>query len=131
MLDNRVDAEVALLDVSALTISRLEYGDTARVHHPRVLQSVTPKLLLRSFHKDTNRRARYRKAQRFFDQEYIQRELRAYHISMDTILIPESIMHFYSYARYRLLCSRRIHTRRTKRSQEFARPFSAETHVWS
>jgi hypothetical protein len=125
MFDNRVDVEVALLDVSALTIGRLGYGDTARVHHPRVLQSVTPKLLLRSSHKDTNRRARYRKARRSFNQRYIQRELRVYHVSMDTILFTGSIVHFYSYAHHRLLYMRRIHTRRTKQSQEFARPFSA------
>lgn len=40
---------------------------------------------------------RYEKAQKPADQRRGQREPMINHISMDTILFPESVMHFYSY----------------------------------
>ena len=38
--------------------------------------------------------------------ELIKRGLRKYHISMDSILFLEALVHFYSYTRYMLLCMR-------------------------
>lgn len=63
-----------------------------------MLKSVTSTILSRSSHKDWC--LRYRKAQGFIRPErHPQRELRMYHISMDTILFLESVVLFGSYSR--------------------------------
>lgn len=49
------------------------------------------------------RSSRYRNAQRYQNPRHIPREPSTYRISMDTTVILDATMHFYSYTRYMLL----------------------------
>lgn len=67
--------------------------------------STRVKFVMRFLHAGLEQRPCFEKTQYFLEQKRIQRESRFHHISMDTALFFEDIVHFYSYTRT-YFCSR-------------------------